>query len=47
MSKSVLEVPELCKSDIEMRRAWAFVIKHLKRFNLCHFNPKYGSGFEL
>ena len=47
MSKSVTEVTELCKSDIEMRRAWAFVAKDLKRFNLCHFNPKYGSGFEL
>jgi hypothetical protein len=47
MSKSVTEVTELCKSDIEMRRAWAFIAKDLKRFNLCHFNPKYGSGFEL
>ena len=47
MSKTVEEVTELCKKDIEMKRAWAFVCKDLKRFCLCHYNPKFGSAMEL
>ena len=47
MDKSVAEVTELCKKDIDMRRAWAFVCKDLKRFNLCHYNPKFGNSMEL
>ena len=47
MSKTVEEVTELCKKDIEMKRAWAFICKDLKRFGLCHYNPKFGSALEL
>ena len=42
MNLPVAEVTELCKKDIEMRRAWAFICKDMKRFSSCHHNPKYG-----
>jgi len=47
MSLPIAEVSELCKKDIEMKRAWAFICKDLKRFNLCHYNPKFGSALEI
>ena len=47
MSKTVEEVTEMCKKDIEMKRAWAFICKDMKRFGLCHYNPKFGSALEL
>ena len=47
MSKTVEEVTEMCNKDIEMKRAWAFICKDMKRFGLCHYNPKFGSALEL
>lgn len=47
MSLPVAEVCELCKKDIGMKRAWALICKDMKRFGLCHFNPKYGAAFEM
>ena len=47
MRKPVSEVTELCKTDAEMHRAWAAIIKDLQRFGLCHYNPKFGAALEL